>query len=611
MKARYALPFVLTCLSGQWSSAQDVTNNSVRYHNATTKIGSSADNDNATADDPVFIFPIIGCVGYQNGFDLYNSWDVGPWGFLDGTGAYDGYGYYFVQCWEDEEGSLCSYDSGDDYYWQGDVEVDNTVPEYPMEWAGNGLIGDYGDWYFGHTGVWCYEHGGNAGDPLTFADISPGQTRSHINNNGTTISLGTTVALPSIYNDLGYTSHEAYYSFVLTAPASVTLSTDLGNTAFDTQLTLYSSDGTQLGFNEDGGVNINYTSVLVQNLCQGQYKVKVSGYQGATGPFTLGVTTQPWAPFVTAVCSNTTVTLSSDQTIDLAPLVAGSSSQCGTGVLEVSPASIVLGPQNAGPNPVEITVGGTATCTATITVIIADGGCVPTSVSGTTGGDFIDGVELAGISNTATGGITGASYNDYTDQFSTNLERGANYDLTITSGNFVSDHYAAWIDYDRNDVFDTDEKLGEFFNTDFFESQVIGFTVPAGTSLGATIMRVRGVYFEGGEPTPVDPCFSYYYGETEDYGINIVALTGMDEQDLALLQVYPNPTNGLLNVMVNGELLGANSVIEVTDLLGRTISTQRAISGLQQIDLSGQPKGIYVVQVRDGANVTTRRITLQ
>lgn len=75
--------------------------------------------------------------------------------------------------------------------------------------------------------------------------------------------------------------------------------------------------------------------------------------------------------------------------------------------------------------------------------------------------------------------------------------------------------------------------------------------------------------------------------------------------------IFPNPTRGMLNLEIPGTLPDGRTSIEIGDLLGRTISTQRAISGLQQVDLSGQPNGIYVVQVRDGANVTARRITLQ
>jgi len=154
------------------------------------------------------------------------------------------------------------------------------------------------------------------------------------------------------------------------------------------------------------------------------------------------------------------------------------------------------------------------------------GPCIPTSANGTSDGDFIDGVELGTISNTASGDVSGASYTDYTTSFTTALQQGANYTVNVTSGDYAPDNFAAWIDYNQNDVFEPSEKLGEFTNASAGEAQAIAFTVPAGATLGTTVMRVRGVFFNTGEPDPADPCFAYDYGETEDYGITITNTGG-------------------------------------------------------------------------------------
>lgn len=152
---------------------------------------------------------------------------------------------------------------------------------------------------------------------------------------------------------------------------------------------------------------------------------------------------------------------------------------------------------------------------------VVTGPCIPTSGGGTGDGDFIDGVELGAINNTGSGSVTGPTFTDYTAQFSTTLQRTGSYTVTVTSGDYTPDNYAVWIDYNQNDAFETGEKLGEFTNTTAGEAQDISFTVPAGASLGNTVMRVRGVFFNTGEPSPTDPCFAYDYGETEDYGITI------------------------------------------------------------------------------------------
>lgn len=151
----------------------------------------------------------------------------------------------------------------------------------------------------------------------------------------------------------------------------------------------------------------------------------------------------------------------------------------------------------------------------------ASGPCTPTAAVGPAEGDFIDGVELGSINNTNTGSTSGAAYNSYLS-LSATLAKGSAYTITITGGSYFPDHYAAWIDYNADNTFSAQEKLGEFTTTAAGQSQDINFTVPATAMVGGTRLRVRGVYHNTGEPTPnTDPCYNYAYGETEDYGITI------------------------------------------------------------------------------------------
>ena len=151
--------------------------------------------------------------------------------------------------------------------------------------------------------------------------------------------------------------------------------------------------------------------------------------------------------------------------------------------------------------------------------------CEPASTSGTSGGDWIDGVQIGSINNTGTGGITGPAYTNYAAQYSTPLSRNALTTLSVTSGANSDDRYAAWIDYDRDGTFETDEKLGEVTTTAVFQVQSFSFTVPNTALLGSTVLRVRGA----NSPNPgLDPCFPYTSGETEDYAVVINSNTPQD-----------------------------------------------------------------------------------
>ena len=119
--------------------------------------------------------------------------------------------------------------------------------------------------------------------------------------------------------------------------------------------------------------------------------------------------------------------------------------------------------------------------------------CTPVYTTGTSDNDRIDGVVLGDISNTASGGeITDIGYSDYTD-LSTDLSNGATYTLSVTNGPSWSTTITAWIDFNQDEVFDTDEVLGNL-SLSAAATGDITFTVPVTALAGETRMRVRGVY---------------------------------------------------------------------------------------------------------------------
>ncbi len=227
---------------------------------------------------------------------------------------------------------------------------------------------------------------------------------------------------------------------------------------------------------------------------------------------------------------------------------------------------------------------------------LTTGPCIPASPAGTSDGDFIDGVELGSINNTNSGGASGDAYTDYSTQFSTSLQRTSTYSVTITSGDFTPDHFAVWIDYDQDDLFENGEKIGEFTNSSAGEAQDISFTVPANAVLGTTVMRVRGVYFNTGEPDPTDPCFAYDYGETEDYGITITdsggsgpcipnSLAGTDDGDFV-----DGVQLGNINNTGSGGVSGPtynDFTSQSTDLVRGDVYTLSITSGEYETDLIG------------------------
>jgi hypothetical protein len=89
----------------------------------------------------------------------------------------------------------------------------------------------------------------------------------------------------------------------------------------------------------------------------------------------------------------------------------------------------------------------------------------------------------------------------------------------------------------------------------------------------------------------------------------VLSLISEVEQSEVLtgVSLFPNPTNGLVNVRT--ENAGAYNV-EVTNLLGEVVN-QGTFSGSTTLDLNGEAKGVYMVRVYNAEGSIVERITLQ
>jgi hypothetical protein len=84
--------------------------------------------------------------------------------------------------------------------------------------------------------------------------------------------------------------------------------------------------------------------------------------------------------------------------------------------------------------------------------------------------------------------------------------------------------------------------------------------------------------------------------------------TGVKTLD-SKLAVYPNPTNGLLNIELNAPVNGS-AIVRITSLLGEEIYSAAipSTSGKLTLDLSKFQDGVYLVQVSDNNGSVIKRI---
>ena len=151
--------------------------------------------------------------------------------------------------------------------------------------------------------------------------------------------------------------------------------------------------------------------------------------------------------------------------------------------------------------------------------------CNPAYTYGTQYGDLISSVVIptTTLNNNSGTATNGPAYTYYSNIAAPTLQAATSYQLQVTAGSFSNQSFAAWIDYNDNFIFEASEKIGFSTSATTASFQMISFQINLAClpPLGVHRMRVRGVYATAG--STIDPCASYFYGETEDYNVNIVA----------------------------------------------------------------------------------------
>ena len=232
----------------------------------------------------------------------------------------------------------------------------------------------------------------------------------------------------------------------------------------------------------------------------------------------------------------------------------------------------------------------------------------PCTGSSATCDEFINNVNLNTINNTSTCSTGG--YANYTTT-TTTLAKGSSYSLTVIPGTpgqansaYNDDEIAAWIDFNNNNSFnDPGEQVGYVLVAAGW-SNVFNFTVPTSATLGNVRMRVRISYSPDGA---IAPCGQSTYGEVEDYTVNITASSGLTENPLDAVSVYPNPTENELFVDMQNIETDVTR-IEILDLSGKVLQVVPANQGsIMKMNTSNLAQGMYQIRILSDEYAVTKR----
>ncbi len=208
------------------------------------------------------------------------------------------------------------------------------------------------------------------------------------------------------------------------------------------------------------------------------------------------------------------------------------------------------------------------------------------------GSEWIRLVRIGAIDNASSGDD---GYGDYTS-VSTNLVEGHFHPFRLEPGysgfNF-SEWFRIWIDLDQDGAFDGEGEM--VYDTDGRSNQPVvdSLSIPAGSPLGPTRMRVVMRY----NLAPASACEANYdYGETEDYCVNIAANIISGVEDLGTgshIEIYPQPADQDLTIHWNDASVTGTIQLVVFDATGRNVAQATLRNERTSLRTADLANGLY------------------
>lgn len=189
-------------------------------------------------------------------------------------------------------------------------------------------------------------------------------------------------------------------------------------------------------------------------------------------------------------------------------------------------------------------------------------------------------------------------------------------------------YFGIFIDFNKNNVFDTDELVMRNNNTTNAALPVFGaattaitksITIPAGTAVGSYRMRLVRAGKAPGQQNPytydnnynVVSCVNItqfnYHGCTYDFDINITGGLGVNDANGSKensIEIYPNPVKDYLKINnPNKEEIKKISIFSASG----QIVYKEIIKENDQINVSGLSKGVYFVDIETSAGSVNKK----
>jgi len=197
------------------------------------------------------------------------------------------------------------------------------------------------------------------------------------------------------------------------------------------------------------------------------------------------------------------------------------------------------------------------------------------------------------------------AFENFTSQIA-HVNKGETYSLTVKGNTVGFEHdIRVFIDWNQNKVFDMDSEyytvsLAQSNGADAIEA-VLDIQIPDDANLGTTRMRIIKDMWNVYEEGEIDACLNAYYGQVEEYSVNIQESLNVNENLSKNFKIHPNPTTDFVTIESKSEI----ESVALYNQLGQLIKTQKEL----RVNLSNSASGIYFIKIKfENGETTTQKI---
>ncbi|KYH07741.1 hypothetical protein A1704_03475 [Chryseobacterium cucumeris] len=231
------------------------------------------------------------------------------------------------------------------------------------------------------------------------------------------------------------------------------------------------------------------------------------------------------------------------------------------------------------------------------------------------GSPYVGSILKVTVANLDYSDLTARSYKDLSEDLTkvVNLTQGSTYTLTPRIGNLLQNgipvNLSAWIDYNRNGVFEATERVGQTSattNAGNIGLPSFNFTVPATSYSGDKVLRMRVVgEFSTSALNSVCGELASQAGGIMDLPVKITASTLAVRETVdtksSEVSIYPNPADTFVEV----KNLKGKGDYKIYSADGRLVQEGK-IDG--KINVASLVKGMYVITIKDEKNTYNNKL---